>query len=152
MAVVLDPNNPSRDLVGSAPIEFRPAGPDLEQAAREAPPGRRYAVLAQAGYWYDAVKFARANSGLDQGAAVAELLAREGLRVMAGIKRLVQARTRAVECKRQLWSFFFFFFFWGAEFAVTMHTNLQGIDKLSLPGATPSEKAHAHMQCIGISI
>ena len=86
VALVVDSNNPSRDLVGSAPITFRPADPDLQQAAREAAPERRYAVFAQRDYWYDAVKYARANWDRDQGVAMAELLAREGLHVMTGIQ------------------------------------------------------------------
>ena len=86
VAVVLDPNNPSRDLVGSAPIEFRPASPNLERAAREAPPERRHAVIAQAGYFYNAVSLAVANSDRDGAAAVVELLAKEGLRMTADTK------------------------------------------------------------------
>jgi hypothetical protein len=84
VAVLLDPNNPSRDLVGSALIEYRPADGVLERAVRDAPPERRHAVLAQAGCWYDAVALAQANRDRDRGAAFAELLTQEGLRMPAG--------------------------------------------------------------------
>jgi hypothetical protein len=83
VALVRDSNNPSRDLVGSAPIEYRPADPALERAVREAPLERRHAVLAQAGYWYDAVEFTQANRDRDRGAALTELLAQEELRMVA---------------------------------------------------------------------
>jgi len=79
----LDPNNPSRDLVGSAPIEYRPADPALERAVREAAPERRHAVLAQHGYWYDAVELAQATRDRDGGGALDELFVREKLRRVA---------------------------------------------------------------------
>jgi hypothetical protein len=96
VALLLDPNNPSRDLVCSAPIQFRPAGPDLEQAVREAPPERRHAVFARAGYWYDAVTSACAISDRDQGTAIAELLAGQGLR-WNGRHQIGGSRPRAVQ-------------------------------------------------------
>ncbi len=79
----LDPDNPSQDVVGSAPIQYRPAEPTLERAVREAPLERRHAVLAQAGYWYDAVELAQANRDRDGGAALAGLFVREELRMLA---------------------------------------------------------------------
>jgi hypothetical protein len=79
----LDPNNPSRDLVASAPIKYDPADPTLERAVREALPERRHAVLAQAGYWYDAVELAQATRDRDGGAALAELFVREKLHLVA---------------------------------------------------------------------
>jgi Domain of Unknown Function (DUF928) len=84
VALVLDPNNPSRDLVASAPIECRPANPGLERLVRDAPPELRHAVLAQARYWYDAVEVAQANRDRDGGAALAELLNREELHTANG--------------------------------------------------------------------
>jgi len=84
--LVLDPNNPSRNLVASAPIEYRPADPDLERKGREAPLGSRPAVLAETGYWYDAVKLAQANWDRDGGAALNELLAREELYMVADLR------------------------------------------------------------------
>jgi hypothetical protein len=77
----LDPNNPSRDLVGSAPIKYVPADPTLKRAVREAPPERRHAVLAEHGYWYDAVELAQATRDRGGGAALAELFVREKLRI-----------------------------------------------------------------------
>jgi Domain of Unknown Function (DUF928) len=79
----LDPDNPSRDLVGSAPIEYRPADPALERALREVPPERRYAVLARAGYWYDAVELAQVNRDHDGGAALNALFVQEELPMAA---------------------------------------------------------------------
>jgi Domain of Unknown Function (DUF928) len=84
LALVLDPNNPSRDLVASAPIECRPADPGFERSVQETPPERRHAVLAEAGYWYDAVAFAQEHRDRDGGAALAELLNREELHVANG--------------------------------------------------------------------
>lgn len=87
VAVVLDPRAPSRDLVASALIQHRPADPALERAVREAPPERRHAVLAEAGYWYDAVALAERNRDRDRGAALAELFAQAELRMTAAEAR-----------------------------------------------------------------
>jgi hypothetical protein len=84
VALVLDPNNPSRALVASAPIECRPANPGFERSVRDTPPERRHAVLAQAGYWYDAFEVAETNRDRDGGAALAELLNREELYMASG--------------------------------------------------------------------
>lgn len=81
VAVLLDPRAPSRDLVASATIQYRPADPALERAMRQAPPNRRAAALAEAGYWYDAVALAEEGRGTDGGAALAGLLAGAELRM-----------------------------------------------------------------------
>jgi hypothetical protein len=75
VAVLLDPRAPSRDLVASATIQYRPTDPALEQAVRQAPPNHRVAALAEAGYWYDAVALAEEARSTDGGAALAGLLA-----------------------------------------------------------------------------
>jgi len=74
-----DPNNPSLNLVASAPIKYVPADPTLERTLRETLPERRNAVLVQAHYWYDAVELAQATRDRDGGVALAELFAREEL-------------------------------------------------------------------------
>ena len=79
MELERDPNNPSLNLVASAPIKYVPADPTLERKLRETLPERRYAVLGKAGYWYDAVELAQATRDRDSGAALAELFAQEEL-------------------------------------------------------------------------
>jgi hypothetical protein len=55
--------------------------PALDKAVREAPSGRRHAVLAQAGHWYDALALAVQNRDCGRDAALAELLEQPELRV-----------------------------------------------------------------------
>jgi hypothetical protein len=86
VALVVDATNPSQDLVASAPIEYRPPDPALEREVRETPLERRPAMLARAGYWYDAVKLAQANSDRDGGATLNALLAREELYMVADFR------------------------------------------------------------------
>lgn len=80
VTVAVDPRAPSRDLVGTALIQYRPGGPALQAAAREASPDRRMDALLRAGYWYDAVALAVRNRDGDGGAALARLLQRAELR------------------------------------------------------------------------
>ena len=85
-----DPNNPSLNLVASAPIKCVPADPTLERKLRETLPERRCAVLVQHDYWYAAVDLANATRDRDGGAtliavrpAKAELFAQQKLRLVA---------------------------------------------------------------------
>lgn len=55
VSAILDPRARSRDIVASATLLFGPPDPTLANAVRIAPPGRRAALYAQAGFWYDAV-------------------------------------------------------------------------------------------------
>lgn len=83
LSVVVDPRAPSRDLVGSALIQYRPGGPAAE-AAREASLDRRIDALARAGYWYDAVTLAARSQDRDHGAALSRLFQQAELRMTAG--------------------------------------------------------------------
>jgi Domain of Unknown Function (DUF928) len=74
-----DPNNPSLNLVASAPIKCVPADPTLERKLRETLPERRCAVLVQHDYWYAAVDLAKATRDRDGGAALDELFAQQKL-------------------------------------------------------------------------
>lgn len=84
LTVVANPRAPSQDLVGTALIEYRPGGPALQAAAREASLDRRMDALVRAGYWYDAVALAVRSQDGDGGAALARLLRQAELRVAAG--------------------------------------------------------------------
>jgi hypothetical protein len=83
VVVPFDPRAPSRDLIATALIQYRPADPALEQSLREAPPLQRHRLLAAAGYWYDAVAIAEQMRGRDNGVALAELLESEQLHLPA---------------------------------------------------------------------
>ena len=83
LTVPVDPRAPSRDLVCSALIEYRPEGA-VRDTDRQAPVASRVAALARAGYWYDAVTLARRNRDADGGAALASLFGQAEL-PLAGI-------------------------------------------------------------------
>lgn len=83
VTVAADPRAPSRDLVGTALVQYRPGGPALQAAAREASPDRRVDALVRAGYWYDAVALAVRSRDSDNGAALARLFQQAELRVAA---------------------------------------------------------------------
>ena len=55
IALRLDPENPSRDVIASGAIERSPEPRDLAAALAAAKPLDRAAVLADAGIWYDAL-------------------------------------------------------------------------------------------------
>lgn len=55
ISVILNPNEPSRNIVASASLLRVPLDPNLDVAVRAAPALRRAALLADAGLWYDAV-------------------------------------------------------------------------------------------------
>lgn len=84
LTVAANPRAPSQDLVGTALIEYRPGGPALQAAAREASLDRRTDALVRAGYWYDAVALAVRSQDGDGGAALARLFRQAELRVAAG--------------------------------------------------------------------
>lgn len=83
VTLALDPRAPSKDLVGSALIQYRPNGLVLAAADREALPQHRVAALARAGYWYDAVAVAERSRDSDHGAALATLFREAELPVAA---------------------------------------------------------------------
>lgn len=83
LTVAADPRSPSRDLVASALIQYRPGGPALA-SVREEPLDRRVEALVRAGYWYDAAALAEQGQGSDHGTALAWLLRRAELRVASG--------------------------------------------------------------------
>jgi len=90
LTVAADPRSPSRDLVASALIQYRPGGPALA-SVREEPLDRRVEALVRAGYWYDAASLAEQGQGSDRGAALAWLFRQAELRVAsapdAGVAR-----------------------------------------------------------------
>ena len=84
LTVVLDPRAPSRDLVATALIQYRPGRPVLDAADRDAPVTQRIAALVRAGYWYDAVALAEQTRGSDHGAALASLFKQADLHTVSG--------------------------------------------------------------------
>ena len=66
VSAILDPNARSRDIVGSATLLLGTPDPGVENAVRTAPPPRRAALYAQAGFWYDAVAAAAAAEPFDR--------------------------------------------------------------------------------------
>jgi hypothetical protein len=103
VVVTLDPRSPSRDLIANALVQYRPADLTLERAVREAPMLQRYKVLADAGYWYDAVAMADDIRTHDNGAALAELLDREALRSPPIGLASMTGTTRYAELIRTSW-------------------------------------------------
>ena len=86
VTVAVNPRAPSQDLVGTALIQYRPGGPALQAATREASLDRRIDTLLRAGYWYDAVALAVRSRDGDGGAALARLLRQAELPVAAGAR------------------------------------------------------------------
>jgi uncharacterized protein DUF928 len=68
VSAILDPNARSRDIVASATLLLGTPDPVVENATRAAPPARRAALYAQAGFWYDAVAAAAAATPFDRAA------------------------------------------------------------------------------------
>ncbi len=66
VSAILDPNARSRDLVASATLLLGAPDPALENAVRTAPPARRAALYAHAGFWYDAVAAAAEAEPFDR--------------------------------------------------------------------------------------
>jgi hypothetical protein len=79
VAAILDPNARSRDIVASASLLLGTPDPAVENAARLAPPGRRAALYAQAGFWYDAVTAAAEARPADGSAALDALVSEIGI-------------------------------------------------------------------------
>ena len=84
VTLTTDPQAPSRDLVGSALLQYRPNKAVLGALGQDASPDRGVAALAQAGYWYDAIALAEQEQARDGGRALAALLAQADLPVPAG--------------------------------------------------------------------
>jgi hypothetical protein len=86
VAVIRDPEAPSRDLVVSAPLQRRLAPTTIVQALRDTPPEGRPGLLSRAGYWYDAVASAIGLGTPDGQAAIDIMLRGEGLDAYAGTR------------------------------------------------------------------
>jgi len=78
VSLVLDPAARSKDIVASASI-VRAAPDPAVTAARAAAPLSRAVVLAQAGFWYDALAAAAEGEAADHHAAIDALLEQVGL-------------------------------------------------------------------------
>ena len=81
ISAIVNPQEPSRDVVASASLLRVAADPRIEEAAQAAPPERRAAILAQAGLWYDAVAAAAGS----RGGALRALMHQVGLRLPAAL-------------------------------------------------------------------
>jgi hypothetical protein len=79
VSVILNPKAPSRDIVASASLLRTAPDPTLESALHGAPPSRRAALFAQAGFWYDAVAAAADMEAFDRHAALEALMSEVGL-------------------------------------------------------------------------
>ena len=79
VSVILNLKAPSRDIVASASLLRTAPDPTLESALHGAPPSRRAALFAQAGFWYDAVAAAADMEALDRYAALDALMNEVGL-------------------------------------------------------------------------
>jgi Domain of Unknown Function (DUF928) len=79
VSAILDPNARSRDIVASATLLLGAPDAAVETAARTAPPARRAALYAQAGFWYDAVAAAAEAAPYDGYAALDALMNEVGL-------------------------------------------------------------------------
>jgi hypothetical protein len=79
VSVILNPKAPSRDIVASASLLRTAADPTLESELRGAPRNRRARLLAQAGFWYDAVAAAADMEAFDRHAALDALMSEVGL-------------------------------------------------------------------------
>jgi hypothetical protein len=87
VSVIVDPKAWSRNVVASATIVRTAPDPSVDAAARAAPPRKRAALLAQAGFWYDAVAAAVEAGNTDRHAALDALLEQVGLRDAAAADR-----------------------------------------------------------------
>ena len=79
VSVILNPKAPSRDIVASASLLRAASDPALESALHGAPPSRRAALFAQAGFWYDAVAAAADMEAFDRHATLDALMTEVGL-------------------------------------------------------------------------
>jgi Domain of Unknown Function (DUF928) len=79
VSAILNPKAPSRDIVASASLLRTAPDPTLESALHGAPPSRRAALFAQAGFWYDAVAAAADMEAFDRHAALNALMNEVGL-------------------------------------------------------------------------
>jgi hypothetical protein len=79
VSVILNPKAPSRDIVASASLLRAASDPTLESALHGAPPSRRAALFAQAGFWYDAVAAAADMAAFDRHASLDALMNEVGL-------------------------------------------------------------------------
>ncbi len=78
VSAILDANARSRDIVGSATLLLGTPDAAVENSVRTAPPARRAALYARAGFWYDAVA-AAAEAAPSDHAALDALMGEVGL-------------------------------------------------------------------------
>jgi hypothetical protein len=88
VSAILNPKMPSRDIVASASLFRTVPDPELESALRAATAGRRAALFAQAGFWYDAVAAAANMEASDRHIALDALMNEVGLVEPARYDRL----------------------------------------------------------------
>jgi hypothetical protein len=74
VAIQVDPREPSRDLVASALVQYRPIDPAVATDVSQAVSQRDYARLGARGYWYDAVTLAEESRAQDDGAGLKRVL------------------------------------------------------------------------------
>jgi hypothetical protein len=95
VSVILNPKAPSRDIVASASLIRTAPDPTLESTLHGAPPSRRAALFAQAGFWYDAVAAAADMEAFDRHAALDALMNEVGLAEPARYDRQTMDRRRS---------------------------------------------------------
>jgi len=95
VSVILNPKAPSRDIVASASLLRTASDPTLESTLHGAPPSRRAALFAQAGFWYDAVAAAADMEAFDRHAALDALMNEVGLAEPARSDRQTAAGRRS---------------------------------------------------------
>ena len=95
VSVILNPKAPSRDIVASASLLRTASDPTLESTLHGAPPSRRAALFAQAGFWYDAVAAAADMEAFDRHAALDALMNEVGLAEPARSDRQTVAGRRS---------------------------------------------------------
>jgi len=74
IAMQVDPAAPSHDIVASALIRYVPMKPALAMELNRADRGRRYSLLTDNSYWYDAAALADESRPSDGGAAFRNVL------------------------------------------------------------------------------
>jgi hypothetical protein len=95
VSVILNPKAPSRDIVASASLLRTAPDPTLESTLHGAPPSRRAALFAQAGFWYDAVAAAADMEAFDRHVALDALMNEVGLAEPARSDRQTVAGRRS---------------------------------------------------------
>jgi hypothetical protein len=92
ISATLSAEEPSNDIVASAALLRTVPDPATTDAVRAASPTGRAALLARAGFWYDALAAADAAKYLDRHAALDALIEQVGLKEPAAFDRRAAAR------------------------------------------------------------